>query len=284
MIKVDAYQEITYSAADRIATICLNRPEARNSYTLRMADELADAFDRADRDDDIRVVIFTGAGEDFCTGMDPASVDAEHPEVAVDAGWREPAGRCSIRIFEMNKPVIAAIRGAAVGAGATIILSADYRLAATDARFGYVFSRRGIIAEGASTWFLPRLIGLGRALDWMISGRPVDAAEALEAGLVHSVYTPDELLTKARQLAQTIATKTAPVAVAIIRQMLYRMAPLDSPLPLHRIEARLLADSLTSPDAAEGFQAFLQRRDPAFKSRISADLPGDLPWLTGSDS
>jgi enoyl-CoA hydratase/carnithine racemase len=283
MIKMDAYQEITYSVADRIATICLNRPEVRNGYTPRMADELADAFDRADRNDDVRVAIFTGAGEDFCMGMDPTSVDAERSESAVDADWREPAGRCSMRIFAMNKPVIAAIRGAAVGAGATIVLPADYRLAATDARFGYVFSRRGIIAEGASTWFLPRLVGLGRALDWMISGRPVDAAEALETGLVHSVYAPDELLAKARQLAQTIATKTAPVAVAVIRQMLYRMAPLDSPLPLHRIEARLLADSLTSADATEGFRAFLQRRDPAFKGRVSADLPDYLPWLTDSD-
>lgn len=277
---MSAYQEIKYSVADRIATISLNRPEDRNSYTVRMADELADAFGRADLDDDVRVVVLTGEGEHFCAGLELSTSELDTPDDPVASGWQEPAGRCSMRIFAMNKPVIAAIRGAAVGAGATIILPADYRLAATDARFGYVFSRRGIYAEGASAWFLPRLVGMGRALDWMISGRAFDAAEALSAGLVHSVYEPSELLGKAYQLARTISAKTAPVSVAVIRQMLYRMSALDSPYPLQRLDSRLAADCVTNPDAIEGFKSFLQRRDPEFKGRISADLPGYLPWLT----
>ncbi|MFE0592986.1 enoyl-CoA hydratase-related protein [Micromonospora echinospora] len=275
---MDAYREITYAVADQTATISLNRPEERNGYTVRMADELAHAFDRADRDDDVRVVILTGAGEHFCAGLDLSTSELDTPDDP-DAAWAEPAGRCSMRIFAMNKPVIAAIRGAAVGAGATIILPADYRLAATDARFGYVFSRRGIYAEGASAWFLPRLVGMGTALDWMVSGRAFDAAEALSAGLVHSVHEPEHLLDKAHQLARTLIATTAPVSVAVIRQMLYRMSAQDSPYPAHRLDSRLSADAVDSPDAQEGFASFRQRRSPAFPGRVSRDLPGYLPWL-----
>lgn len=275
---VDAYGEIKYEVADRIATISLNRPDTRNGYTVRMADELAHAFDRADHDDDVRVVVFTGAGEHFCAGLDLSISEFDTPADGDAGDWDEPAGRCSMRIYAMNKPVIAAIRGAAVGAGATIILPADYRLAATDARFGYVFSRRGIYAEGASAWFLPRLVGMGRALDWMISGRAFDAAEALDAGLVHSVHEPEQLLDKAYQLARTIIATTAPVSVAVIRQLLYRMSALDSPYPVQRLDSRLAADSLDSADAREGFDSFRQRREPAFPGRVSTDLPGYLPW------
>lgn len=274
---METYSEIIYSVSDRIATVSLNRPEERNGYTPRMADELAHAFDRADRDDDVRVVVLTGTGEHFCAGLDMSVTEfgtSDDPEVE----WAEPAGRCSMRIFAMNKPVIAAVRGAAVGAGATIILPADYRLAATDARFGYVFSRRGIYAEGASTWFLPRLVGMGCALDWMISGRAFDAAEALSAGLVHSVHEPEHLLDKAYQLARTIIATTAPVSVAVIRQMLYRTSALDSPYPAHRLDSRLSAAALTSADAREGFDSFRQRRAPVFPGRVSRDLPDHLPW------
>src|SRR5947207_4839749 len=171
MCGVESYQEITYGVEGAIATVTLNRPAARNGYTTRMADELAGAFDRADLDDGVRVVVFTGAGKDFCVGADLSGGSLAAGAAEAGADWDEPAGRCSMRIFRMNKPVIAAIRGAAVGAGSTIILPADYRLAASDARFGFVFSRRGLYPEGASTWFLPRLVGLGRSLDWMISGR-----------------------------------------------------------------------------------------------------------------
>jgi enoyl-CoA hydratase/carnithine racemase len=275
---VDAYREIIYAVSDQIATISLNRPEERNVYTVRMADELAHAFDRADRDDDVRVVVLTGTGEHFCAGLELSISELDTPDGPDGGDWAEPAGRCSMRIFAMNKPVIAAIRGAAVGAGATIILPADFRLAATDARFGYVFSRRGIYAEGASAWFLPRLVGMGCALDWMISGRAFDAAEALSAGLVHSVHEPEQLLDKAYQLARTIIATTAPVSVAVIRQMLYRMSALDSPYPVQRLDSRLAADAVRNPDAQEGFASFRERRSPAFPGRVSTDLPDGLPW------
>jgi enoyl-CoA hydratase/carnithine racemase len=276
---VEDYAEITYEVADRIATVSLHRPEARNGYTTRMSDELASAFDRADRDEDVRVVVFTGTGPDFTVGADlsggslgPGALEAS------EADWDEPAGRCSMRIFAMNKPVIVAIRGAAVGAGSTIILSADYRLASTDARFGFVFSRRGLYPEGASTWFLPRLVGLGRALDWMISGRVFDAREALAAGLVTSLYPPDEVLDQAYALARELITKTAPVSVAVIRQLLYRMGPLDSPLPVQRLDSRLIASCAQSPDAIEGIVSFLQKRDPEWTETVSSNLPPFLPW------
>lgn len=274
------YEQITYSVADRIATISLDRPDTRNGYTLRMADELVDAFDRADADEDVRVVVFTGAGDHFCAGLDLAPEEmaliAEHAPAEGEV-WHEPAGRCSMRIFAMDKPVIAAIRGAAVGAGATIVLPADYRLVAGDARFGFVFSRRGIFAEGASTWFLPRLVGMGCALDWLISGRAFDAQEALATGLAHSMYEPDQLLPKAYQLAKAIVDRTAPVSVAVIRRMVYRMSTLESPVPVHLLDSRLMADSIASPDAAEGFDAFLSRRDPVFPGRVGKDLPDYLP-------
>lgn len=270
-------EHVSYEVAERIATITLDRPEARNGYTVRMADELAAAFDEADRAEDVRAVVLTGAGDDFCVGADLSGGGLDLPAEDGD-NWREPAGRCSMRIFAMNKPVIAAIRGAAVGAGSTIILPADYRLAATDARFGYVFSRRGLYPEGASTWFLPRLVGLGRAMDWMVSGRVFAAEEALSAGLVHSLHAPEDVLAKAYELAEELVTKTAPVSTAVIRQMLYRMAPLDSPFPVQRLDSKLIAGCATSPDAAEGVLSFLQRRPPEWTGRVPEDLPPYLPW------
>jgi enoyl-CoA hydratase/carnithine racemase len=280
-VPVESYEEIKYGVDGRIATVSLNRPQARNGYTARMADELADAFDRADRDERVRVVVFTGEGKDFCVGADLSSgslaAGVVDPGVST-SDWNEPAGRCSMRIFQMNKPVIAALRGAAVGAGTTITLSADYRLAATDARFGLVFSRRGIYPEGASTWFLPRLVGLGRALDWMISGRVFGAEEALAAGLVHSLHEPDDLLPKAYELAGELITRTAPVPVAVIRQLLYRMSPLDSPFPVQRLDSRLIAGCAESPDAVEGVLSFLQKRAPEWTESVPDDLPEFLPW------
>lgn len=284
---VTAYEQICYTVEDRVATISLNRPEAHNGYTVRMAEELAHAFDIADLDDDVRAVVFTGEGDHFCTGLDlsQAEIDAVTGAGQRAAGsWTEPAGRCSMRIFAMNKPVIAAIRGAAVGAGATIVLPADYRLVATDARFGYVFSRRGTFAEGASAWFLPRIVGMGPALDWLVSGRPFDAYEALSTGLAHSVHEPDALLPKAYALARAISEKTSAVSVAVIRQLVYRMGARDSPFPASRLEGRLIADSLVGPDAAEGLASFRERRDPRFPGRVSKDLPGYLPWLDDSEA
>ncbi|MFF5991786.1 enoyl-CoA hydratase-related protein [Prauserella flavalba] len=273
------YTEITYRVADRIATVALNRPQARNGYTVRMADELAAAFDRADADEDVRVVVLTGEGPDFCVGADLSQGGFDFDaETGPGPEWQEPAGRCSKRIFAMDKPVIAAIHGAAIGGGITITLSADYRLAATDARFGFVFTRRGIYPEGASAWYLPRLVGLGRAVDWMVSGRVFGAEEAHTAGLVHSLHEPGELLDAAYALAADLATNTAPVSVAVTRQLLYRMSGMDSPLPVHELDSKLIGSITRNPDAVEGVLSFLQKRPPEFRLRAGADQPDFLPW------
>lgn len=273
------YSEITYAAREAIATITLNRPRARNGYTTTMAEELAQAFEAADADDTIRVVVFTGAGDDFCVGGDlsDGSLDLDQIDER-DGFWKEPAGRCSMRIFNSRKPVIAAIDGAAVGAGSTICLPCDYRLASTRARFGFVFARRGMFPEAASTWFLPRLVGMGTALDWMVSGRTFDAQEAHAAGLVHRLYEPDELLERAYELAEELATRVAPVSAAVIRQMLYRMSPLDSPAPAQRLDSRLTENLPNNSDAIEGIMAFLQKREPNFTHTVPRDLPDYLPW------
>jgi enoyl-CoA hydratase/carnithine racemase len=279
-VAIEEYQQITYEVNGPVATIALNRPERRNGYTVRMADELADAFPRADADDDIRVVVFTGHGTDFSVGADLDGETFADRATPGDAPveYHEPAGRASLAIFAMNKPVIAAIRGAAVGAGSTIVLPADYRFAAKDSRFGYVFTRRGIVPEGASTWFLPRLVGMGTALDWMISGRVFGADEAHAAGLVHRLYDADDVLPAAYELAEELASKTAPVAVAVTRQLLYRMAALDSPFPARDLDSQLIAGAAGNPDAVEGVVSFLQRRQPKFAGKVSTDLPGYLPW------
>lgn len=274
------YEQITYSVADRIATIALDRADARNGFTLRMAEELVDAFDRADADEDVRAVVFTGNGDHFCVGLDLSG--DETAAVLADAekagdSWAEPAGRVSMRIYAMRKVVIAAVRGAAAGAGATLTLPADYRLLSTDARYGFVFTRRGIFAEGASTWFLPRVVGLGCAMDWLISGRAFDAQEALSTGLAHSVHDPEQLMSKAYQLAQAIVAKSAPVSVAVIRQMVYQTGTLESPVAAHRLESQLIRHSLTSADTAEGFDAFITRREPVFPGRVDKDLPDFMP-------
>ncbi|MEU5261615.1 enoyl-CoA hydratase-related protein [Amycolatopsis sp. NPDC021455] len=274
------YAEITYVLADRVATVTLNRPEARNGYTIRMADELGAAMDRADRDEDVRVVVLTGAGKDFCVGADLAQGGFDFdPEEGPGEKWQEPAGRCSKRIFTMNKPVIAALHGAAVGGGVTITLPCDYRLASEDSRFGFVFTRRGLYPEGASAWFLPRLVGMGTALDWMISGRVFEATEALEKGLVHKVFPAGTVLDEAYELAREIVEATAPVSVAVTRQLLYRMASAESPFPVHELDSRLIGGLGASPDAVEGVMSFLQKRPPAFGMRVGKDLPAYLPWL-----
>lgn len=269
------YQEIAYSVVDRVATVTLNRPQARNGFTERMSDELAAALGTASADDEVRVVVLTGAGRDFCVGAD---LSGGSLDVRPGPGWQEPAGRVAKAIFASAKPVIAALRGAAVGAGSTIVLPADYRLAATDSRFGFVFSRRGLYPEGGSTWFLPRLVGLGKAMDWMISGRVFDAAEAHAAGLVHSVHEPDAVLAAAYALAAELVATTAPVPVAVIRQMLFRLSALDGPSTAHEVDSRLIAGCATSRDAVEGVVSFLQRRPPEFTETVTADVPDWLPW------
>ncbi|GAB2967613.1 enoyl-CoA hydratase-related protein [Amycolatopsis acidiphila] len=272
------YAEIVYTVEDHIATVSLNRPEARNGYTVRMSDELADAFDQADSDERVRVVVFTGEGDDFCVGADLSQGGFDFGPA--EGPWQEPAGRCSKRVYTMNKPVIAAIRGAAVGAGITITLACDYRLAAADARFGFVFARRGVFPEGGSAWFLPRLVSLGTALDWMISGRVFGAGEAKAAGLVQRVHQPGELLDKAYELAREIAERTAPVSVAVTRQLLYRMSGAETPFPAFELESKLIAGLPDHADAVEGVLSFFEKRAPRFPLASARDLPPYLPWLS----
>lgn len=273
------YAEITYVVHERIATITLNRPDARNGYTVRMSDELADALEHADTDEDVRVVVLTGAGKDFCVGADLSQGGFDFdPESGPEPDWQEPAGRCSRRIFASHKPVIAALNGAAIGAGITITLSADYRIAETGSRFGFVFARRGIYPEGASAWFLPRLVGMGTALDWMVSGRIFDATEAHSAGLLHSVHEPEQLLPKAYEIAREIIANTAPVSVAVIRQMLYQLSGAQTPLPAHQVDSKLISELAEQPDAAEGVLSFLQKRPPEFTMKVNSDIPAWLPW------
>jgi enoyl-CoA hydratase/carnithine racemase len=269
------YADIVYAVSDRIATITLNRPAARNGYTVRMADEIAAALASANGDPDVRVVVLTGSGPDFCVGADLSGggfAAADEPD------WVEPATRVCRPMFGLDKPVICAVRGAAVGVGSTMLLPADFRLAGTDTRFGFVFSRRGIYPEGGSTWFLPRIVGLGRATDWMISGRLIPADEALAAGLVHSLHPPESVLDAAYALARELIAVTAPVSTAVIRQALLRMSAYDSPEPAFRLDSQLIASCGQSADAVEGVASFLQRRPPAFPGAVPDDLPACLPW------
>ncbi|MEV6217440.1 enoyl-CoA hydratase-related protein [Nocardia sp. NPDC051833] len=272
------YEQVLYSVDEHIATISMNRPAARNAYTMTMATELGAAITVADRDPDVRAIILTGEGSDFCVGADLAggglAIDDEEEEEC----WLEPAGQCSLRIFECTKPVIAAIRGAAVGAGSTIILPADYRIAATDSRFGYVFTRRGLFPEGGSAWYLPRLVGMGRAMDWMLSGRVFPAAEALSAGLVQQLAEPDDVLTAARAYAKDIVEYSAPVSVAVTRQMLLNLSGHDSPYPAHSLDSKLIASCRSNPDTMEGILSFLGKRAPEFARRVPADIPDFFPW------
>lgn len=278
------HEQISYDVKDRIATITLNRPEARNGYTMQMADEIGAALSNANADDEVRVVVLTGAGDHFCVGADLSSGGFSVSEGSDEEGWLEPATRAARPMFYLEKPVIAAMKGAAVGVGSTMVLPADFRLASTNSKFGFVFSQRGIYPEGGSAWFLPRIVGMTKALDWMISGRLILADEALSSGLVTAVYEPDEVLDKAYELARELIANTAAVSAAVIRQTLYRMSPLDSPEPAFALDAKLIGGLGKSADAAEGVASFLERRPANFPGVVSTDQPAFLPWHRQSAS
>jgi enoyl-CoA hydratase/carnithine racemase len=281
-----------------VMTITLNRPEKLNAFTGTMMAELIAAFDAADADDAVRAVVVTGAGRAFCAGADLSqgakTFDydrrADRPEragVPRDAngvpdwsheGVRDGGGRVALRIFECLKPVIAAINGPAVGIGATMLLPMDIRLAADDARFGFVFARRGITPEACSSWFLPRLVGISRALEWTMSGRLFPAAEAQQAGLVRSLHAKDELLPAAMAIAREIADHAAPVSVALTRQMMWRMLGADHPMEAHKVDSRAIYARGAMADAKEGVVSFLEKREPKFTDRVSTDLPPWFPW------
>ncbi|KQX18753.1 MULTISPECIES: crotonase/enoyl-CoA hydratase family protein [unclassified Sphingomonas] len=287
-----SYTAIDYRVADGIATVTLSRPEKLNAFSYRMIDEVLDALDRIDADDDVRAVIFTGAGRAFSAGTDISDGTAvftrddeqdalRKPDGSFDYGAeaaRDGGGLISLRLFDCLKPVIAAINGPAVGIGATITLAMDIRLASESAGIGFVFARRGIVPEAASAFFLPRLVGIGQALDWCYSGKVVPAAEAQAAGLVKAVYPPEDLLPAARAIAREIADRTAPVAVALIRQMMWRGLGYSHPMEAHRVDSRGILARGSSADVAEGVAAFLEKRPARFVDRVSTDMPDFFPW------
>lgn len=273
------YSQITYSVDESIATITLHRPERMNAFTDVMMRELIDAFDQVDADDDVRVVIVTGAGERaFCAGADLGgggdTFAKGGSDIQTEVGVpRDGGGMVSLRIFDCRKPVIGAINGAAVGVGVTMTLPMDFRLASDTARFGFVFARRGIVPEACSSWFLPRLVGISTAAEWCYSGRVFPATEALERGLVRSVHAPDDLLPAARELAREIADNTAPVSVALTRQMLWRMLGADHPMEAHRVDSRGIQSRGASADSKEGVESFLEKRQPEYPVKVSDGLP-----------
>ena len=272
------YKTIDYSVDTAVATITLNRPEARNGFTTEMADELGAAFTEADRDDDVRAVIFAAAGRDFCVGMDLTAGGSD--EDVTDPEWVEWSTRVVRPMTDLNKPVIVAMQGAAIGVGLSMTLAADFRLAATDSRFGFVFARRGLFPEGGSLWFLPRIVSLAKAKEWMITGRVFGADEALAAGLVTSLHATEDLLPAARALAAELTTQVAPVSVAAIRRGLVAMSGDKTPDDVFTLDARLISYAFSSTDLREGIMSFLQKRPPHFTGKVATELPHLDDWLS----
>ncbi|HIG44567.1 MAG: crotonase/enoyl-CoA hydratase family protein [bacterium] len=275
------YEQILYDVDDNILTITLNRPEKLNAFTNQMMLEMVDAFDRADADDEIKAIIITGAGRGFCAGADLSSGGSTFDADKAGTGLKpDGGGLLTLRIFECLKPVIAACNGPAVGVGATMQCAMDIRLASTDARYGFVFAKRGIVPEACSSWFLPRIVGINQALEWAMSGRIFDAQEALDQRFVRSVHPADELLSAARTLAKEFAHQTSSVSVAMIRQMMWKMLGADHPMEAHKIDSRGVYYTGRSADANEGVQSFLERRAAEFPGKVSTDMPEFFPWWT----
>lgn len=276
------FQDILLDISEGIATITLNRPDKMNSFTGRMMHEIIAALDITDADDNVKAVIFTGAGRAFCAGADLSSGGETFAkggsDVQTKAGVpRDGGGLVSLRIFNSLKPVIGAINGAAVGVGVTMTLPMDIRLASDTAKFGFVFAKRGIVPEACSSYFLPRLVGIQQATEWVYTGRVFPAADAEKAGLVRSVHSNDDLLTVARELAREIADNTAPVSVALSRRMLWRMLGASHPMEAHRADSRGIQERGRSADSKEGVMSFLEKRDAVYPDKVSDGLPDIFP-------
>ena len=284
------FETITLDIEDGIATLTLNRPEKMNAFTGKMMQEIIAAFDITDADDTVGAVIVTGSGERaFCAGADLSEgaktfdyeARAESGEIGRTSDEdirRDGGGRVTLRIYESLKPVIGAINGAAVGIGVTMQLPMDIRIASDAARFGFVFARRGIVPEACSSWFLPRLVGISRALEWCYSGKVFGAGEALDGGLVRAIYPQAELMDRAREMAREIIDNTAPVSVALTRQMLWRMLGADHPMEAHIVDSAAIFDRGQTDDAREGVMSFLEKRAPNYPEKVSTGLPNFWPW------
>jgi enoyl-CoA hydratase/carnithine racemase len=275
------FEQIEYAVADHVLTITLNRPDRLNAFTETMAREMIEAFDAADADDDVRAIVVTGAGRGFCAGADLQGGGDTFQRTGTPDGegavHRDGGGRVSLRIFDCTKPVIAAINGPAVGVGITMTLPMDIRLVAEGAKIGFVFTRRGIVPEACSSWFLPRLVGISQAMEWVATGRVFDAQEALSGRLVRSVHPQAELLEAAYGLAREIADNTAAVSVALGRQLMWRMLGASHPMEAHRADSRAMYARGRSADVVEGVESFLEKRPAAFTDRVSDGLPDVFP-------
>lgn len=281
------YETIRHDVADGIATVTLQRPEKLNAVNSTMIRELVEALERVDADDAVRAVIVTGSGRAFCAGADLSGGGRTFDHRATEASsgrtedpdeHRDGGGLVTLRLFDLKKPVIAAVNGPAVGFGVTCTLPMDIRIASTSARFGFVFSRRGVVPEACSTWFLPRLVGISRAAEWVMTGRVFSADEALASGLVSRVVAPDELLPAARALAREIADNTSAVSVALARQMLWKLLGAGHPIEAHRLDSKGMFFTGRSADAYEGVRSFLEKRPPRFTGKPSTDMPPFYPW------
>jgi enoyl-CoA hydratase/carnithine racemase len=280
------YSQILLDITDGVAVLTLNRPAKMNAYTRTMMTEMIDALDRTDADDSVRAVIVTGAGEKaFCAGADLTPEDggvpfasAEAVEDLSDTRVRDGGGMITLRMFQSKKPLIGAINGVAVGVGATMQLPMDMRLASTTARYGFVFARRGLVPEAASSWFLPRLVGMPLALEWCMTGRIFGAEEALRGGLVRSLHAPEDLLPAAHALAREIADNTSAVSISMTRAMLWRNVAFDHPMKAHRVDSRAIYSMARTADVKEGVASFLEKRPPSYPLRVSSDMPAFYPW------
>tara|TARA_B100001765_G_scaffold150731_2_gene96778 strand:+ start:248 stop:1150 length:903 start_codon:yes stop_codon:yes gene_type:complete len=290
------FETLRYEIEDQVLTLTMNRPERLNAFNSRMQGEFLEALDHADADDQIRTVIVTGEGRGFCAGADLGKgaetfdYDNQTEEAKADrasnegrqgnsnAWLRDGGGLLSLRIYEFNKPIIAAINGPAVGVGVTMTLPMDIRIASTKARIGFVFSRRGIVPEACSSYFLPRIVGVSKALEWAYSGKVFDADEALQGGLVRSLHEPEDLLPSARSIASEIAENTSAISVTMIRHMMWRMLGADHPMEAHKVDSRAIFHLGREADAHEGVASFLEKRPPNFTLKPSEDLPEFFPW------
>ena len=277
-----AFKTITSEVEDGILTLTLNRPEILNAFNREMLAEMIEVFDQADEDDNVRAIIVTGAGRGFCAGADlsagGSTFDADGRSDRASGLQPDGGGQLTLRIFELKKPIIAAINGPAVGIGVTMTLPMDIRIASDNAKFGFVFARRGIVPEACSSYFLPRVVGISQALDWCYSGRVFAAEEALAGGLVRAVHEKDDLLGAARAIAAEISANTSAISVTLIRQMMWRMLGADHPMEAHKIDSRGVYYTGRSADAKEGVNAFLEKRPASFPGKVSEDLPGYYPW------
>ena len=284
------FECILYDVKDKVLTITLNRPDRLNAYTGQMQSNLIEAFDKAGKDDDIRAIIVTGAGRGFCAGADLGAGGntfnrevrnnkGETQGIKEDPEWmRDGGGRTTLAIFDCPKPIIAAFNGPAVGVGVTMTLPMDIRIASEEAKFGFVFARRGLVPEAASSWFLPRVVGINKALEWTFSGRVFSPEEAREGGLIRSIHPAEKLLEEANKIAQEIVENTSAVSVAMTRQMLWKLLGADHPMEAHKIDSRAIYELGQGGAAKEGVESFLEKRSPEFPSKVSEDMPGFYPW------